>query len=441
MKKLLTILFVSASYLSLAQANIQLLDQYFDSLEKYNQGMGGIAIFEEGKIRYTTDMGYSSISPKVANSKKTKYRIGSISKTFTAVAIMQTIEEGKLSLDTKISTFFPSLPKADLITVEHLLRHRSGIYNFTDTDNYFSFNQDSMKREDHLALFKKNGLVFPPDSTFSYSNSGYVLLAYILEDIDQKPYGKVIQDRIAKPLKLKSTYHAVAYDTRKKEAYSYAYNGTWMDASKTNGMLSMGAGSLVSHPRDLVRFFNALENSQLVSQDTYNTMKTWKDDYGMGLFPIERNGLAGYGHTGGIDGFQSVLFVIPEKGVIVAYCANGVNQPRKSIVETALQFYFGEKTEPISFEQKVIELEEDQLEPLVGTYHNAKMKMSMEIRIKNGHLEAQADGQGSFPLDALNENTFIFNGAGIKLVFNEKAENSFVLYQNGFVLDFVRVNE
>lgn len=440
MRRITVLLFVGASYLSFAQANIQLLDQYFDSLEKYNKGMGGIAIYEQGKIRYTTDMGYSSMSPKVANSKKTKYRIGSISKTFTAVMIMQMVEEGKVKLKTPLSAFFPDLPKANEITIEHLLRHRSGLYNFTDSEEYMSYMAQEFSREKHFALFQKNGTIFPVDSTFSYSNSGYVILGYILEELDQKTYADILETRIVKPLKLKSTYHATKYDLTKNEALSYSYAGTWMSATQTNGTVALGAGSIVSHPKDLVHFFDALLTGQLVSNKSLEQMKTWKDDYGFGLFPIERDGYEGFGHTGGIDGFQSILFTLPEKGVVVAYCANGINMGRKEIVETALQFYFNEKSEPISFEQRVILLDEEILQQYVGSYFNAQSGMRISVKMRSGHLEAQAEGQSSFPLDALSKTTFVFDNAGIKMIFSEEDKN-FTLNQNGIVLTFVRDSE
>ncbi|MBU2019700.1 MAG: serine hydrolase [Bacteroidetes bacterium] len=434
MKKLIVLIqLLFVTQIGWSQGNIQLIDQYFDSIEKYNQGMGSIAIFKNGKIQYATDYGYSSLAPKVANTKKTKYRIGSISKIFTAICIMQLVEEKKLELKENLSTFFPEIPNANQITIEHLLRHRSGLFNFTENNDYQSFMSSHRTREDHIALFIKNGTTFPPDSTFSYSNTGYTLLSYILEDIDKKPYAEIIKARITKPLKLKKTYHAVDFETRNREALSFYYSGTWLEATQTNGTITIGAGSIVSNPRELVLFFNALEKGKLVSATSFEEMKTWKNNYGLGLFHMPKSGIEAYGHTGGIDGFQSILFSMPEQNIIVAFCGNAIKLARNEIVQTSLDYFNGIKTEPVSFEELVITLSPEELAQYVGTYANEDLKMKIEVRQKGNRLEAQATSQNSFPLDAISKDTFVFDSGGIKIVFEE---DQFVLYQSGATIPF-----
>src|SRR5690606_31512331 len=133
MKKIsLFALFVLIVQVSHAQTpNIKLLDSLFQYIEANDKNMGSVSVYKDGKEIYQKTIGYASISDQVKANAKTKYRIGSVSKTFTAAIIMQLVDQGKLTLDTRLKQFFPQIPNAEKITIEHLLRHESGLFNFT----------------------------------------------------------------------------------------------------------------------------------------------------------------------------------------------------------------------------------------------------------------------------------------------------------------------
>ena len=423
------LLFVLLSATSIGQDRFKLMNQYFDSVVKYDEGMGSIAIFEDGKEQFRRIYGYADKAKKKKANKKTKYRIGSISKTFTAVCIMQMVDEGRIKLDQKLAVFYPDLPNADKISIEQLLRHRSGLHNFLDDDDYTDYLKEEQSRDAHMKRFIEKGVDFEPGEKYSYSNTNYVLLAFICEDVDRKSFSEILSKRITKPLKLKNTQHTGGYNLKNKEALSYYWSGEWQNGWQTHGSVSIGAGSLISTVSDLNRFFCALENEKLVSAPAYEKMKTMVEGYGLGLFSIPWKEDVGYGHTGGIDGFQSVLAYFPEHKVYIAFCGNGIKLARNEIVLTALGMYFKETTVIPDLSPKESLLIKDVM-PYVGKYTSADIDLEIEISGSNGVLSAQATGQSIFPLTAEDENTFIFKPAGITMRFDLNT-SSFILEQGG----------
>ncbi|MDB9805947.1 beta-lactamase family protein [Crocinitomicaceae bacterium] len=423
------LLFVLLSATSIGQDRFKLMNQYFDSVVKYDEGMGSIAIFEDGKEQFRRIYGYADKAKKKKANKKTKYRIGSISKTFTAVCIMQMVDEGRIKLDQKLAVFYPDLPNADKISIEQLLRHRSGLHNFLDDDDYTDYLKEEQSRAAHMKRFIEKGVDFEPGEKYSYSNTNYVLLAFICEDVDRKSFSEILSKRITKPLKLKNTQHTGGYNLKNKEALSYYWSGEWQNGWQTHGSVSIGAGSLISTVSDLNRFFCALENEKLVSAPAYEKMKTMVEGYGLGLFSIPWKEDVGYGHTGGIDGFQSVLAYFPEHKVYIAFCGNGIKLARNEIVLTALGMYFKETTVIPDLSSKESLLIKDVMQ-YVGKYKSADIDLEIEISGSNGVLSAQATGQSIFPLTAEDENTFIFKPAGITMRFDLNT-SSFILEQGG----------
>jgi D-alanyl-D-alanine carboxypeptidase len=423
---LLGILFFSISIVY-AQPNIQLIDQYFDSIEKYDQGFGGIAIMENGQLTYHTNYGYATVEPPYIAKKKTKYRIGSISKTFTAVCIMKAIEEKKLSLSTKLSNFYPDLPNSSLIEIHHLLKHRSGLHNFTDDQDYASYMLLTQSREDHFNRIKEKGVDFTPGGSFSYSNTNYVVLAYILEDLYEESYSKIIDKIICKPLKLRKTYHGDSYKIKKDEALSYIKTFEWFEASKTAGSVTIGAGGIVSTPIELCEFIQGLVEGKVITKESLGLMQDFQDNYGFGLVKYPNDSLNVIGHTGQIDGFQSILFYIKEKDMIIVICANGVGRARNQILKEVRDLYFGSDIFP-DFNEKVV-VDEEILASYLGTYSNDELKMEISIAYSDGGLVAQAAGQSAFPLDATSDEVFEFRAAGLVMKFDGKG--SFILFQGG----------
>ncbi len=390
------------------QAN---MDAFFDLLDAEKQAMGSIAIMQNGEQVYQRSIGYADVAAEKTADKDTKYRIGSISKTFTATLVLQLVETGELSLNTKLSEYFPQVPNAQLITVEQLLRHRSGIFNFTDAANYVEYMEQPKTRAELVDIIVAGGSIFPPDSTADYSNSNYVLLTYIAEKAAGKDYATLLQERICKPCALKRTDYGGKIDVSANEALSYQSANGQEIATETDMSIPAGAGSVVSTPGELTQFFSCLFTGKLLKEESLEAMTTLKDDYGMGLFQVPFSEKRAYGHNGGIDGFQSMAGYFPEEKMAIAYVGNGIKYGINDIMISALSNYYGLEFEIPEF-TAAIEVAPEELDRYVGTYSTPTFPLKITIRRDDGLLLAQATGQSAFPLEAYGTHLFRFDPGG-----------------------------
>ena len=405
------------------------LDDFFNRIETNNKGMGSFSIFENGKEVYQKTIGYADIDKKQKANTKTKYRVGSISKTFTAVIILQLIEEGKLRFDTKLNQFYPSVPNADNITIRQLLRHRSGIHNFTNAKDYTEWMEQAISKKDLVKKISSHDPAFEPDQKAGYSNSNYVLLAFITEDIEKKFFDKIFEERIIRKCQLKNTTIGGKINTDKNEALSYSMLGDWQTATETDMSVPIGAGSVISTPTDLNIFFHKLFNENVISKTHLDSMIDMQDKYGMGIFEYPYHDDKLYGHTGGIDGFQSQSAYMPSKKITVSYIANGVAWPRNNIIKGAMKIYFGEEYELPDFAASYSPTEAE-LKSQTGIYSTPSFPLKLTITSKNGKLLAQGTGQPQFALEAVAKNKYKFDAAGLKITFKPD-DNSLLLKQGG----------
>lgn len=418
------------------------LDTYLNLLYEENRFMGTVAIDSAGRIEYHRSLGFLDPEEPGNNAdKETMYHIGSITKTFTAVIIFQLIEEGKLTLSTRLSDFFPGLPQADMITVEHLLRHQSGLYNFTNADDYREWMTEERTKEQMLETFSGKDPLFAPGDSTAYSNTNYVLLGYIAEEISGEPYAEQLKKRITEPLGLDRTSIVAEIDPEDNEAYSLRYDEErWEQLPQTNMFIPHGAGAVASTPEDLLQFIRALFSGDLVSDETLDQMKTLNNNFGIGLFRIPFYGKVAYGHNGGIDGFQSHLSYFPAEDVALAVTANGVSYNMNNILIGVLSIYFGRDFEIPSFDE-VITLSPKQMERLTGRFGSAQLPLEVEVFVKDSVLMAQATGQPSFPLTATEETVVKFDQAGLVMEFDSLANGKyqqFTLKQAGGQFLFTR---
>lgn len=414
------------------------LDQYFDALETNNKYMGSVSLSKNGKTIYSRSVGFANVEAGKKNTAATKFRIGSISKMFTASLIFKAVEEKKLTLTDKLSIYYPAIQNADKITIAHLLSHRSGIHNFTDDPLYTTYSNRPATEADMIAHITKEGSDFEPDTKAEYSNSNYVLLSYILEKTYKKTYKQLLDEKIIKPLKLTNTYFGGAINPAANEANSYGFIGKWEKDIETDMSIPMGAGGVVSNPDNLSRFIEALFAGKIVSQSSLTQMKTLKDQFGMGMFEFPFNEKKSYGHTGGIDGFVSFLAYFPEDKVTIAMTSNGANTNTNDISIALLSWAFGTPFEIPDFKQYPYTVAE--LDQLIGIYTNTQMPVSITIATNGVALSAQASGQAAFQLESKQKNIFTFDMAGIVITFNPEAK-SFVIEQGGSAFTFTKKEE
>lgn len=327
LKTLFTISLVALVACSQAQVkegfDKEKMDRLFSVITENEKAMGSFSIFQDGKEVYQNAFGYADVEKKILPTSKTIYRIGSISKSFTTAIIMQLIEEDKLKLDTRLAVYYPELPNANDISIELMLRHRSGLYNFTNAEAYKTWMLEPKSQSELLEIIKDNGTVFSPDEKGEYSNTNFVLLSFIAEKIDDKAFGQILKDRITTPLNLKSTYYGGKINTANSEALSYKNKGSWQLDTETDMSIPLGAGALVSSSTDLNTFYNALFSGKVVSAQSLDQMKKRVDGIGMGLFQFPFYDKKAFGHNGGIDGFRSAASFFANENVSVALTCNG----------------------------------------------------------------------------------------------------------------------
>lgn len=411
------------------------LDQFFNTLAENNKAMGSAAIAKNGNVIYSRATGFSRTadSAKTPSTVSTKYRIGSISKMFTAAMIFQLVEEGKIKLTDTLDKFFPNVPNAAKITISELLNHRSGIHNFTDDPEFPSWMTAPKTKDEMLAVISKGASDFEPDSKAAYSNSNYVLLGYIIEKLTGKSYGDALKERIAAKVGLNDTYLGSKTDATKNESYSYEFNNGWKQSSETDMSIPGGAGAVVSTASDLTKFIDALFNLKLISQASLDQMTTLNQNYGMGIFQYSLGGKKAFGHTGGIDGFNSMLVYLPEEKLSIAYISNGTVYPVNTIIKTSYAAAGGQAYEIPSF--AVIQLKPEELDKFLGVYSSPTFPLKISVTKKDATLYTQATGQSEIPMEAVAPDKFKFDPAGIMLEFNA-AKNQMTLKQAGreFVL-------
>ncbi|MGB3079356.1 MAG: serine hydrolase domain-containing protein, partial [Saprospiraceae bacterium] len=416
--KLIYVLLLASFWSSVAYAqkiNKAKLDSLFSLLAEKNRAMGSVAISKNGKILYNNAIGYSSITERENKpaTTKTKYRIGSISKMFTATMIFQLIEEKKLKLTETLDTYFPGIQNAKKITISNLLNHRSGIHNFTDDEEYANYMTLPKTEDEMIAIISKNKPDFEPDEKASYSNSNFVILGYIIEKITKKPYATNLAERITSKIGLTDTYYGGKTNIADNESYSYSYTNQWDIEPETDMSIPGGAGAIVSTPVDLTKFVGALFSYKLVSKESLSRMKTMTDNYGMGMFQMPFYTRKGFGHNGAIDGFGSTVGYFPDDSLAIAYCTNGQVYGMNDILIGVLSIYFNtEYTLPIF---STIQIKPEELDIYTGTYSSAELQIKITVTKNGSTLMAQATGQPSFPLEATAPGIFSFGRAGIVL--------------------------
>jgi CubicO group peptidase (beta-lactamase class C family) len=309
--------------------------------------MGSLTIAKDGKVLYSRAIGYSQIngSERKPATTATRYRVGSITKMFTVAMIFQLVEERKLKLSDTLDKFFPQIPNAGKITIEHILTHRSGIHDFVREPDFRAWSLVPRTKDETLAFIARGKPDFEPGEKRNYSNASFVILGYIVEKVAGEPYGKVLKKRITGKLGLKDTYAGTGKtDVGKKESFSYSYAGDWKQYEEMDLSVPGGAAAIISTSSDLVKFIQALFDGKLISPENFNQMKS-----GMGMSENKIGDKTVYGHSGSTDGFSSTVFYLPEEKLAVAYTANAKVYSHGSIFRGILDIYYNKPFEIPTF--------------------------------------------------------------------------------------------
>lgn len=435
MKKFLLLFVFGLSSVVAQTDKFQKIDSLLNYLYTNNKFMGSLSILEKDKIVFSKAYGLAELSSGKKLDPATKLKIGSITKTFTATMIMQLVDEKKLSLDTKLSQFYPKVVNADKITIAMLLHHRTGIPDYLNDDpTVAQYIYTENKKADLLKRIEGYTSAFEPDSQFKYSNSNYNLLGYILEDITKKSYAENLHTRIVKKLGLKNTLLPLKIEPTQNEGYSFTFNGNaWEQTPEWHNSLAFAAGAIASTPDDLNLFLSGLFNGKLVSAGSIDQMKTIKDSYGKGLIIAPFDERKFYGHTGGIENFRAAAGYNMEEKNGFAIVVNGDNFNRNEIMIGVLSLFYGKDYQfP---DVKGFAVSETLRAKYVGIYSSKSIPIKITIAENNGALTAQATGQSAFPLTATSETDFVFETAGIQMIFSNQ---KMILKQGGMEFEFTK---
>jgi D-alanyl-D-alanine carboxypeptidase len=397
------------------------LDQYFDRLAEKNKAMGTLVIAKDGNVLYSRSIGYGRVGDGVNKplTSTSRYRIASITKTYTAVMIFQLVEEGKLKLTDPLARFFPQIANADKITIAQILAHRSGIHDaLIDPNLRPQSKTSSITKDEMLAIIAKGTPDFEPGTKHLYSNSGYALLGLIVEKLGGKTYAEALNNRITSKIGLKDTYVATGnIDINKNESLTYRYTGSWKQEAETHPSILFGGGSIISTPNDMAKFIHALFELKLISKEHLAIMKTIQDGEGSGMEPFLFAGKTFYGHTGGGDNYGAWLAYMPEEKLAVAYASNAKVYPVTDIMQSIMNIYYNKPFEIPTFES--LTLSTDVLDKYVGVYSTTAAPVKFTVTRNGSTLYIQPPGQSAMPLEAIAQDKFKIEGTnGVSFEFD-----------------------
>ena len=413
------------------QLNTAKLDSLLTGLAATNKMMGSLALSRDGQLVYSRAFGSQQLEPKTPATTATRYRVGSVSKVFTATMIMQLIDEKKLALTTPLAGFFPQLPNAQRITIDQLLSHRSGLHNFTNDAAYQGYMSQPQTQAQMLTIMSQLKSDFEPGAKAEYSNTNYVLLGYIVEKLTRQPYAQTLQKRIVAKAGLKNTFVGGKINPKKQEALSYdAGTPGWKPATETDMSIPGGAGAIVSTPTDLVRFQEALHGGRLVSAQSLEVMKTMPDNIGRGLFKLPFYGHVGYGHGGAIDGFRSNVGYFPADKLAMALTVNAQNYSLNDALLGVLSIYFNQPYKIPNFSAASFQPAPADLDRYAGTYASTQIPLKITMTKAGTTLQTQATGQQAFVLEPVSAGVFKLDQVGARFEF-AAGKPAFTLQQGG----------
>ncbi len=377
-----------------------------------------VIVTDEGRIVYEAGQGLADIAAKRAVTPQTVFRIGSITKQFSAAIMLQLVAEGKVSLDDRLSKFLPDFPKpgADA-TITQLLNHTVGVQSYTNIPGWMvekntarAFTTDQM-----IAEFKDLPAPSRPGEKFAYNNSGYVLVGAVIEKVTGKPWHQAVKERIAGPLGLTTIRYGVFESEMPNMAAGYTdAEGKVAPAQKIHMSVPHAAGALIGSVEDLAKWNHALHHGKVVRPDLYAKMIAptvmpdgSSEDYGFGIAPREVRSRKAVGHGGGIFGFSTDSIYLPKEDLFVAVFANS-DSPATDPGMVMMKLAALAADDPFPTFDKVA-LDAEAVAPWVGLY---KVKdAERRLFLREGKLYTQRTGGGELEAFAAGNGRYFYDGS------------------------------
>lgn len=426
------------------------LDQYMNAAAKVEHFMGSVLVARGDKVLLAKGYGMADLENKVPNTPDTEYRIGSITKQFTAMAILMLQAEGKLNVQDPVCKYVPKCPRDWApIKLTNLLTHTSGIPDLTDFKNFEKTDQQPHTPAEVLALFENKPLEFKPGARFRYSSSNYEVLGYIVSRVSGESYRKFLQQHIFGPLGMKNSGYDSSHPAAKNHAKGYDDydDGAYKPAEYVDMSVPYAAGALYSTVRDLYKWDRALAAGRLIPQPLQKQMFApqapvggelaalegpGKVYYGYGWFVSHRFGHLEYSHEGGIQGYTSFNSWYPGQHVYVIVLDNMTSPDIFTIGKSLAAIVFGQ---PYKVPQayRAISLPAKDLKKFVGQYRLTP-KLVMTITQDGDQLSEQLTGQSAHPIYPESKTRFFLKVVRAEIRFTQNAKGEvtgLVLHQGG----------
>lgn len=383
-----------------------------------NRFMGSVLVAKNDTVLFAESAGWANLEWKIAHTPATKFRIGSVTKQFTAACILLLAERGKLSIDDPLGKFIPSAPEAwKPVTLLQLMSHIGGIPSFTEDPDYATNKLRPESPAQTMAHVAAKPLEFAPGERYKYSNGGYTLLGWIIEIVSGQSYETFLRENIFQPLGM----HDSGYDSntevilQRAAGYVRGPKGP-ANAPYIDMHVPHAAGAIYSTPADLLRWTQALFGGKVLSAASLEQMTTpVKNNYALGLDVRTTKGRRVISHAGGIEGFNAQLSYYPASQVTVVVLANINGADTGELARQLAALALGETVTLIS-ERKEIELPIATLQKYVGVYQ-LNEALANSIRLVDGRLTSQVTGQRQSPLFPESEKAFFLKDVDAQLEF------------------------
>lgn len=405
MKKIFLLLLLPFA-LTAQKKQSRLLANYMEAEYKIKEFNGTVLLMQNGKAIFEKSFGMADREWNIPNSAVTKFRIGSVTKQFTAACILLLEEQGKLSVDDQLSKYIPAYPKGDSITIHMLLNHTSGIKNYTDLPEFWPKAILPLSTDSMIALFKNKPLDFSPGTKWNYSNSGYFLLGVIVEKVSGKKFTAYLEENIIQKAGLKNTGMDRLDSVLAFRAKGYGKNrqGIWQQAMYISMEGPYSAGAMVSTVEDLYIWTKALHNNQVLSATSTKKMMTpYMDNYGYGIGIDSLKTHRRVSHNGGIPGFASYLAYYPADDLCVVVISN--NGSNSTSLGNALSSIMFDLPVQIPYTPKEVKIDAAILNNYVGKYIAAG---PIDLIIKNNKLYRHRDGSPDIELKPESKTRFFY---------------------------------
>lgn len=431
MKNMIAIIYLlmMLSSIALAQTDTQKIDELITAYASIKEFKGSVLVSKQGKILLEKGYGVRDIQKQTFNDENTVYLTASITKTFTSAMILKLSELKMLSLDDRLSKYFPDYPYADSISIENLLTHTSGVHDYVQNAE-FMYNEATkpVDQKTMLSLFKDKKLDFQPGTNWKYSNSGYMLLGYIIEKITKMRYDQAIRTYIFKPLEMENSGFDYAHLNAPSKAIGY-YSDSGKDYNKiapvADSTVLYAAGSIYSTVGDLYKWHEALNSNRLFSKATaekmYNPNKFHNYGYGWAVDSLYNKRIVS--HSGGFWGFRSNLARITDDNVCIILLNNTETPGLDNITKMILAILY-KQPYTLPHAKHTVKLHEDQLKKYLGTYLIREPDLEVEIKLEADVLVAYPKQGPRAEMSATDATHFFLKEQEKFEITFEKAQNT-----------------